>query len=121
MQQAQIAQGTRSYARHFRRGGSARRGAWTDGCARRALLTIDDDKNFRLEVQVEESFLSSLKVGDKVNVRIDSLPGRTLDGKVQEVVPSIDPSSRTFTVKIALPSVPDVHSECTARHSSCVA
>lgn len=73
------------------------------------LLALDNDRNFRLEVQVEETFLGRMKSGDRVVVTLDSIPGRELMGLVREIVPSVDPASRTFTAKIDLPSMADIH------------
>ncbi len=68
------------------------------------LLTIVDPSSFRLEVTVPESHMKFIRIGDSVPVTIDAL-GQTLNGRVYEVVPSADPVSRTFVVKISLPQV----------------
>jgi RND family efflux transporter MFP subunit len=68
------------------------------------LLTIESPNNFRLEVQVDESKIGSVKLGADVPVVIDSLGNQSISGKVVQIVPAADPSSRTFTVKIDLPS-----------------
>jgi RND family efflux transporter MFP subunit len=40
---------------------------------------------------------------------------RTVQGRVSEIVPSVDPASRTFTVKIDLPGTPILRSGMFAR------
>jgi RND family efflux transporter MFP subunit len=63
------------------------------------LLTVEDDSSFKLEVNVDESLSEKLEIGLPVNVTIDSI-GKEITGHVYEIVPSVDPVSRTFLVKI---------------------
>jgi RND family efflux transporter MFP subunit len=67
------------------------------------LLTIEDPVHFRLEVQVDESRIGAVKLGESVPVVIDSLGDQPVTGKVIQIVPAANPSSRTFTVKLDLP------------------
>jgi len=67
------------------------------------LLTIEDNHNYQLEASVEESHLSRIKIGDQVPVGIDALGPGEVKGVVAEIVPSGDPSSRSFLVKVRLP------------------
>jgi multidrug efflux pump subunit AcrA (membrane-fusion protein) len=66
------------------------------------LLTLEDDSRYRLEVPVEESMLKKIRVGTPVQISIDALGPQELSGKVIEVIPTSDPASRSFTVKIDL-------------------
>lgn len=66
------------------------------------LLSIEDNSQFLLEAAVEESRTNLIRVGNRVNVRIDALGAETF-GSVSEILPSADPASRTYTVKIVLP------------------
>lgn len=65
------------------------------------LLTIEEEGGYRLEAQVPESTLSSVKPGQAVDVTVDGarLKGK---GRVAEIVPAADQATRTFTVKIDL-------------------
>jgi multidrug efflux pump subunit AcrA (membrane-fusion protein) len=74
------------------------------------LLTIEDSNNYQLEASVEESQLSRIKMGDRVPVTIDALGQHDLAGTVSEIVPSGDPSSRSFLVKIRVPMGPGLRS-----------
>ena len=67
------------------------------------LLTLEDDSHYRLEASVEESQIRSVQVNDHVQVRIDALSNEELSGRVSEIVPAADPTSRSNTVKIDLP------------------
>jgi len=65
------------------------------------LVTVEGDDGFRLEVSAPEGLLGKVKPGDQVGISVDGAP---VTGRVSEVVPMVDPVSRTFTVKIDLPS-----------------
>ncbi len=58
---------------------------------------------------MEESRLSMARVGKTVSVTIDGID-RTFPARVAEVVPSVDAAARTGTVKIDLPSLPELRS-----------
>jgi len=63
------------------------------------LIVIDDDSGFRAEASFDESMLAEVKPGNKVKVEVPSLNAR-IEGTVVEVLPAIDPGSRTFIAKI---------------------
>ena len=63
------------------------------------LLTVEEEGHYRLEVAAPESLSGKVKTGDRVNFSIDGI-GVGMSGKVAEVVPAVDPASRTFIVKI---------------------
>ena len=71
------------------------------------LLTIEQDGVYRLEASVDESKLSSVRVGQTVEALIDAV-GRTLNARVSEIVPSVDSASRTYVVKLDLPAAPQL-------------
>lgn len=74
------------------------------------LLTIDDPSRYRLEVQVDERQIGAVKLGANIPVLIDALGTQPVTGKVVQIVPAADPSSRSFTVKVELPSNPALRS-----------
>jgi multidrug efflux pump subunit AcrA (membrane-fusion protein) len=67
------------------------------------LVTVEDDRNFRLEARLDESRAAFVHLGDEVRVRLD---GGASDaaGRVAEVQRMLDPGSHDFLVKIDLPS-----------------
>jgi RND family efflux transporter MFP subunit len=73
------------------------------------ILVIEQAGAYRLEAAVEESRIASVKAGSKVQVRLDAL-GRDIEARVSEIVPSMDPVSRTFTARIDLPASPLIRS-----------
>lgn len=68
------------------------------------LLRVETGDNFRLEATVEESRLAQITVGKEVPVQVDALGKTQLTGKVAEIVPAADPGSRSFLVKVELPT-----------------
>ncbi|MBX3729397.1 MAG: efflux RND transporter periplasmic adaptor subunit [Candidatus Sumerlaeia bacterium] len=66
-----------------------------------ALVRLYDPASLRLEADVRESLATGLRIGQRLDVHIDSLD-RTVAGIVQEIVPFSDPGSRSFVVKVAL-------------------
>jgi RND family efflux transporter MFP subunit len=66
------------------------------------LLAIEDDRTYELEVAVEESRIGKIVIGEKAGIEIDALQGAAISGRVREIVPSSDPSTRTYTVKIQI-------------------
>jgi RND family efflux transporter MFP subunit len=66
------------------------------------LLTLEDPSRYRLEVPVEESMLKKIRIGTPVQISIDALGPQEQSRKVTEVIPTSDPASRSFMVKIDL-------------------
>jgi RND family efflux transporter MFP subunit len=73
------------------------------------LVVIEDPRSYRIEAAVPETQLAGVRVGTRVSVTLDSAPGKVYPATVSEIVPSVDPGSRTFTVKAAL-NAPDLRS-----------
>lgn len=68
------------------------------------LLVVEGTQRFRLEVTVDESEIRSVRLGQAVPVSIDALGAEELTGWVTQIVPAADPASRSFLVKVELPS-----------------
>jgi len=68
------------------------------------LFTLEDTSRYRLEASVNESDMRSVQVGSHANVALDALGATELQGRVSQIVPSADPASRSFLVKIDLPA-----------------
>jgi RND family efflux transporter MFP subunit len=65
------------------------------------LLTVEGNSGYRLEVNADERLAGTLKKGMEAAVYFEAAK-RELVGKIADIVPSIDPMSRTFLVKISL-------------------
>jgi RND family efflux transporter MFP subunit len=71
------------------------------------LLEMEDSRALRLEAFVPEATAGSLKLGAEFAVVIDAV-NATLKGRIGELSPTADVTSRTFLVKFDLPSLPGV-------------
>ena len=71
------------------------------------IFTVEDVRRYRLEATVNENDLRYVRTGQQVVVVIDALDNVGLKGKVVQIVPAADVASRTFLVKIDLPT--DTH------------
>ena len=68
------------------------------------LFVLEDPRRQRIEMFVSETYLPLLGKGTPVQVVLDADPGKPFSAVVTEIVPAIDPASRTFTVKADLPA-----------------
>ena len=73
------------------------------------LLTVEDTRRYRLEASVDEGDIRWIKMGATAPVEVDAL-GAELQGKIAQIVPLADPASRSFIVKLELPSEPRLRS-----------
>ncbi len=69
----------------------------------RALMRLEADGGFRLEVGLDERLAASVRLGDAVRVRLNA-DTRPVEGRVGELEPSTDSASRTMNVKVDLPA-----------------
>jgi RND family efflux transporter MFP subunit len=76
----------------------------------RPLMKIEDVRNLRLDVYLSEGDLDAAVPGQTVQVRIPSLGDQAVEGKVVEVVPALDPATRSFLVKIDVSEAPGLRS-----------
>lgn len=63
------------------------------------LLRLSDNYRLRLDFPVSVDFVQDVRVGDAVDVRIDSL-GRTFTGKISRFTHRVDETTRTMTAEM---------------------
>ncbi len=73
-------------------------------------LLVVEGGEFRLEAPVPESLLRSVRLGEKIPVRVDALKNGLIVSTVREVAPKADAAAHTFLVKLGLPAGPGVKS-----------
>jgi len=66
-----------------------------------ALLKIENPDRLQLEISVPEENLRFVRVGQSVQVRVESA-NQTLKATIQQIVPTADANSRSFLIKIPL-------------------
>jgi HlyD family secretion protein len=71
-----------------------------------ALLTLIDDSSIALPVQIDESEIARVKVGQKVEVALDAFSGETFEGVVTAISPSarIQQNIAVFYVTVNVPN-----------------
>jgi len=74
------------------------------------ILTVEDNRSYLLEANVDESQLAGIRIGDSAQVFIEALGKNPVPAKVAEIVPAADPGSRSFVVKLGLPRLEGVRS-----------
>ncbi len=73
----------------------------------KTLVRVFDPTRLRLEVPVRESLVPAVHLGDKVGLEVPAV-GKQYSGEVREIVPAVDPGSRTFMVMVCLGDEPDL-------------
>src|SRR3972149_10353216 len=63
------------------------------------------DKLLKFKAAVPEGYTSQVKVGQKVELRVEAYPGKIFEGTVSRVSPTIDRLSRTFQVEVLVPNL----------------
>lgn len=69
-----------------------------------AILTIEDPTHIILRTYVKERQVNRIHVGDPVMVTIGALD-KTIQGHITHIVPSADPSTHSYLVKVSLGKV----------------
>ncbi|MGI9534879.1 MAG: efflux RND transporter periplasmic adaptor subunit, partial [Thermodesulfobacteriota bacterium] len=75
-------------------------GEWLDSGAN--VVELIDIDNVQIVVELPEKYVHLVKVGDEVEVSLNSLPDEIFKGELVSIVPQADQSSRAFPVKIRL-------------------
>ncbi len=65
------------------------------------LFTVEDNSSYRIEINVDERLAGRIRPEMDAVVFIASLR-KEIMGRIAEVVPSVDPASRSFVVKLAI-------------------
>ncbi|MFN8221088.1 MAG: efflux RND transporter periplasmic adaptor subunit [Fimbriimonadales bacterium] len=73
------------------------------------LLTVEGGE-YQIEAIVPENLLGSVQVGNRLSVLVDAIAQKKLTGTVAEVVPQGDAVTRSFVVRVAVPSEPGLKS-----------
>jgi RND family efflux transporter MFP subunit len=72
------------------------------------VLIVQAAGGLQLAANVREGLMDAVRPGDVRNIRL-SAAGRTVEAVIDEIVPSVDPRTRTFLVKAGLPEVQGVY------------
>ena len=68
------------------------------------LVRVADNTLLRLDFPVSVDYVGDIKIGQSVSVRVESLQGKDLSGKVARFTDKVDDSTRTMTVEAEVPN-----------------
>jgi RND family efflux transporter MFP subunit len=68
--------------------------------AKAAVVTIADMNSLQVEVDVSETSITTIRVGQPCDIQLDALPDTRFRGEVYAIVPTIDRSKATVLVKV---------------------
>lgn len=68
------------------------------------LYTIADLSSVWVYANVAQSDVGRLKPGNAGQVTVDSYPGRKFNGRIDQILPQVDPATRTVRVRLILPN-----------------
>jgi RND family efflux transporter MFP subunit len=65
------------------------------------LYTVEDTSQFKIEAAIDEGFMKKVSPGMPASILFDKT-GEKVNGRITKVVPSIDPTSRTFLIEVTI-------------------
>ena len=68
--------------------------------AKAAVVTIADMGSLQVEVDVSETSITMVRVGQPCDIQLDALPDRRFRGTVHAIVPTVDRTKATVLVKV---------------------
>jgi RND family efflux transporter MFP subunit len=68
--------------------------------AKAAVVTIADMNSLQVEVDVSETSITTIRVGQPCDIQLDALPDTRFRGEVYAIVPTVDRSKATVLVKV---------------------
>jgi RND family efflux transporter MFP subunit len=68
------------------------------------LVRVSDNYLLRLDFPVTVDYVKDVRLGDPVEVRVDSLNGKTFAGKIARFADDVDDSTRTMITEIEVPN-----------------
>ncbi len=66
------------------------------------LYTVADLSHVWVYAQIFQNDVGRVKPGDTAQITVDSYPGRTFSGQIEEILPQVDMATRTVRVRLAM-------------------
>lgn len=64
------------------------------------IFTVQQIVPVKILVGISEADYTRVKVGDKVTLTVDALPGESFDGKINRLYPTMDATTHTFNAEV---------------------
>lgn len=68
------------------------------------IVTLDDISSVRVDFEVPDRYLASVREGQTIVARIDAYPGESIQGRIQKLDTRIDERTRAFTARAEFPN-----------------
>jgi membrane fusion protein (multidrug efflux system) len=69
-----------------------------------AIVTLDDISAVRVDFEVPDRYLASVREGQTIYARSDAYPGETIQGRIQKLDTRIDERTRAITARAEFPN-----------------
>ena len=69
------------------------------------LYTVADLSRVWINAQIFQDDIGRLKPGDIATITVDSYPGQTFSGRIEDILPQVDMATRTVHVRLAIANV----------------
>ncbi len=69
-----------------------------------AMVNIESVDPLKVDFRMPEIYLSSLKSGQTIQVKVDAFPGRVFEGEIYAIDPLVDSNGRTVVFRAKLPN-----------------
>ncbi|OIQ91988.1 cation efflux system protein CusB precursor [mine drainage metagenome] len=66
------------------------------------LMRIDDPSRLWVDARIPQAEVAGVDAGTPVRIEVDAFPGRVYHGRVEALLPEVDPATRAQTARIAL-------------------
>ena len=68
------------------------------------LYTVADLSTVWVNAQVFQPDIGKIKPGDAAQITVDAYPGKTFNGRIDQILPQVDPTTRTVRVRLVIPN-----------------
>ena len=68
------------------------------------IYTVQQITPVKVLVAISETDYTRVKRGQKISLTADALPGKTFEGTVNRLYPTMDPATHTFNVEVVVPN-----------------
>jgi membrane fusion protein, multidrug efflux system len=72
--------------------------------AGQALVNLEAIDPVKADFRVPEKFLSAIRVGQTIRIKVDAFPGDNFEGKVYAIDPHLDVAGRSLLVRAVIPN-----------------
>jgi membrane fusion protein (multidrug efflux system) len=72
------------------------------------MVNIEKIDTLKVDFKLPELYLEQIKTGQKLEVTVDALPGRTFDGEIYAINPHVDVNGRSLGIRARLPNTDGV-------------